>query len=216
MRTLFAFTLCLTLLACTKPASFRTENPQTFQIDAIPADFKMPAGVWELIEKQADEKSAEAASPPGIFYSSVKLFLTEKNPKILRAPSIVIDLPRGGGLVDLADYLTGEQGSFYVGFELPEEFQDGQNIRAIYLSRARKRKLDHRVYGAGCNQYLDITPKFLEMMKSEGLKVNTSRQRHVTVLGGHFIFSVMKDNRIYITQVTLTDSRHRNLFCEAQ
>jgi hypothetical protein len=130
-------------------------------------------------------------------------------------PSYVIELSHGGGIVDLAQYLSGQQGSFYVGFELPPEFHEGTNFKAIYISMARKRKLDDHVFGAGCNQYFDITPKFLEMMKREGIKANTTRQRHVTVLAGHYIFSVMKDNRIYITQVTITDSQHKNLLCEA-
>lgn len=212
----FVLSLSLVLAACTKPVSFRTEHPEVVKTDSLPADFKIPARVWDLIENRESAKTADGASTPGIFYSSAKLFLTEKNQKILRNPSFVLELPRGGGIVDLADYLSGEQGSFYVGFELPEEFQDGQNFRVIYISQARKRKLGDRIFGAGCNQYVDITPKFLEMMKGEGLKVNTTRQRHVTVLAGHFIFSVMKENRIYITQVTITDSRNKNLLCEAQ
>jgi hypothetical protein len=75
--------------------------------------------------------------------------------------------------------------------------------------------LDDRVFGAGCNKYFDITVKFLEMMKTEGIKANTTRQRHVTLLAGHYIFSVIKDNRIHVTQVTITDSQNKNLLCEA-
>lgn len=211
------FALGVVLLgACTKPTSFRTEHPEMVKLDDLPADFKIPAGVWGLIEKTEDPKAAAQASSAGIFYSSAKLFLTEKNPHILNNPSYVIEFPRGGGKVDLANYLSGDQGSFYVGFELPPEFQEGTNFRAIYISQARKRKIDDRVFGAGCNRYFEITPKFLEMMKTEGIKANTTRQRHATILAGHYIFSVMKDNRIYITQVTITDSQNKNLLCEAQ
>lgn len=216
MNPALLLTAIVFLGACTKTASFRTEHASQEKIEDLPADFKMPAAIWELVEKSPDEKAASEASNAGIFYSSVKLFLTEKNPSILQSPAYEIELPRGGGSIDLAKYLTGNQGSFYVGFELPEEITTGANFKALYISDARKRKLDERIFGAGCNQYFDITQKFLLMMKSEGIKANTTRQRHVTVLAGHYIFSAMKDNRIYITQVNLTDSRYKNLLCEAQ
>jgi hypothetical protein len=231
-RGVFAIVLLL-LAGCTKASTFRTEEAQTFKVEDLPADFKMPAKIWELIEKTSDGKGGgekapakeagkegekpggEEADGRGIFYSSIRVFLTEKNEHILKTPASVIELPRGGGTVDLAQYLTTDPGSFYVGFELPEEFKDGKNLKVIYISQGRKRRLDDRVYGAGCSQYFDITAKFQEMMKTEGIKANTTRQRHLTVLAGHYIFSVIKDAQIFLTQVTITDSRYKNLLCEA-
>ena len=215
MKALVAGSVLLLLTsACTKPGNFHAENAQMIKIDALPTDFKMPAKIWEIIEKNPDEKPNAEAATPGIFYSSMKVFLTEKNPGILKSPSFAIDLPRGGGIVDLAEYLSGQQGSFYVGFEFPDEFKDGKNLKVIYVSQARKRKIDGRVFGGGCNQYFDITQKFLEMMKTEGIKANTTRERHTTLLAGHYIFSVIKDNQIFISQVTITDSQNKNLLCE--
>jgi hypothetical protein len=208
--------LAMSLAACSKPASFRTDHAEQVKIEDLPTDFKMPAAIWDIAEKTPDQKPTAETGSTGVSYSTAKVFLTEKNPDILRSPAYEVELPRGGGSIDLAKYLTGNQGSFYVGFELPEEIAAGTNFKAIYISDARKRKIDERVFGAGCNQYFDMTPKFLLMMKGEGIKANTTRQRHVTVLAGHYIFSAMKDNRIYITQVTLTDSRYKNLLCEAQ
>jgi hypothetical protein len=210
------FLSMLVLAACTKPESFRTEHAEQEKIEDLPTDFKMPAAIWDLVEKSADEKATAEAGNAGISYSTIKVFLTEKNQNILRSPAFEIEFPRGGGAIDLARYLTGNQGTFYAGIELPEEITTGTNFKAIYISEARKRKINERVFGAGCNQYFDITSKFLLTMKGEGIKANTTRQRHVTVLAGHYIFSAMKDNRIYITQVTLTDSRYKNLLCEAQ
>lgn len=202
--------------ACSQKESFRTAHPQVLKINDLPEDFKIPANIWNLIENEG-EKKAEAPSPlaAGTFYSTVKVYLTEKNEGILKNPSLVLELPRGGGEVDLAEYLSGQQGTFYLGFELPAEFQEGAHFKVLYLSEGRRRRIENRIYGAGCKQYIDITHKFLEMMKGEGLKANTTRQRHVTVLAGRYIFSVIKDNRIYITQVTITDSQNKNLLCEA-
>jgi hypothetical protein len=208
--------MAFTLLACTKEYHFRTEEAQNVKIDELPTDFKMPARVWDLAEKTPEDKPGAEPENLGITYSTIKVFLTEKNSKILQSPAYEIELPRGGGSIDLANYLTGESGTFFLGFELPEEFKDGKNLKVLYISQARKRRIDDRVFGAGCNQYFDITLKFQEMMKSEGIKVNTTRNRHITVLAGHYIFSVIKDNQILITQVTITDSKNKNLLCEAQ
>lgn len=203
-------------MACTSKTSFRTADPEVVKVDELPEDFKIPAHVWTLIEKSSDMEEPEVdVKNMQASYSNVKVFLTEKNEKVLRNPSYLIELPRGGGEVDLAQYLTGRQGSFYLGFELPAEFHEGSNFKVIYISDGRRRKLEDRIYGAGCNQYLDITPKFLEMMKGEGLKANTTRQRHATVLAGRYIFSAIKDHRVLMSQVTITDSDHNNLLCEA-
>ncbi|MBC7370342.1 MAG: hypothetical protein H7326_02185 [Bdellovibrionaceae bacterium] len=204
-----------TLTACTKPFSFRTESAQTVKIDELPADFKMPAKVWEIVEKDPEQKPGAEVVSPGIFYASIQVFLTEKNDHVLKSPAYVIDLPRGGGSIDLSNYTTADAGSFFVGFQLPEEFKEGKNFKALYVSQGRKRKLDNRVYGSGCSQYFDITKKFTEMMKTEGIMANTTRQRHVTLLAGHYIFSIIKDTQIFITQVTITDSKNKNLLCEA-
>ena len=204
-----------TVASCTKPFNFRTESPQTAKIDELPADFKMPAKVWELIEKDPEQKPGAEALGLGIFYASIQVFLTEKNERVLKAPATVIELPRGGGSIDLAEYTTGDAGTFFVGFELPEEFKEGKNFKALYVSQGRKRKIENRVFGAGCNQFFDITKKFTEMMANEGIKANTTRQRHVTLLAGHYIFSIIKETRIFITQVTITDSKNKNLLCEA-
>jgi hypothetical protein len=229
------------LAACTKPYSFKTETPEVVAINELPANFKIPSRVWELIEGEepthksgepAAQKSTEggnkaegekaegsvekAKSPtPPILYSSLKVFMAEKNPGILKSPSYRIDLPRGGGSFDLSNYVSENSGSFFVGFELPEEFIDGTNFKALYISQARKRKVEDRILGGGCSQFFDITRKFLEMMKTEGIRANTTRQRHVTLLAGHYIFSVLKEGRIYITQATITDSKNKNLLCEA-
>lgn len=252
------------LVACTKPFNFKTEDPEVVVVNDLPADFKIPSLVWDLVEgktphtgeghggaehagaeagsaehdsgkqekaeakpeeakaeevkgegegKEGGEKAKPASQP--ILYSSVKVYLTEKNPKVLSSPSIRIEFPRGGGQFDLSDYVRETAGSFFVGFELPEEFTTGTDFKVLFVSQARKRRLENRIFGAGCSQVLDITQKFTTMMQTEGIKANTTRQRHVTLLAGHYVFSVVKDGRIYLTQVTITDSKNKNLLCEA-
>lgn len=211
----FLLVTSLIFFGCTESSSFRTSHFVSVKIDAMPRDFKIPAKIWDLIEMVPQEKSKAAIVSRDIFYSAIKVFLTEKNKNILKSPGYVIDLPRGGGGIDLAHYLTGDSGTFFVGFELPEEFNEEKSIKVIYLSHARKRKIDDSIFGSGCNQYFDITKKFLRMMKTEGIKANTTRQRHLSLLAGHYIFSIVKDSQVFLTQVSIEDSRYKNLICEA-
>lgn len=209
-------TISVAQYGCTEASHFRVDRFESVKKDELPTDFKIPAKIWELIEFIPAIKSGAESSNRGIFYSSIKVYLTEKNTHIIKSPAFVIDFPRGGGAVDLANYLTGDPGTFFIGFELPEEFNEGKNLKVLYLSHARMRKIDDRVYGAGCNKYFDITNKFMQMMNTEGIKANTTRQRHVSLLAGHYIFSIVKESQVFLTQVSIQDSRYKNLLCEVQ
>jgi hypothetical protein len=43
--------------------------------------------------------------------------------------------------------------------------------------------------------------------------VNKTRNRHLTLLGGTFVFSVNDGKQMRISQVTFTDSRNPEYFC---
>jgi hypothetical protein len=47
--------------------------------------------------------------------------------------------------------------------------------------------------------------------RTKGIEVNTTRARHVSVLGGTFFFSSGKQ----VTQVTFKDTQQGHLFCES-
>ncbi|MNJ99714.1 hypothetical protein D3C87_174950 [compost metagenome] len=221
--SLFLSLTCLSVVACTPKEGYVVDSYHEQKIEDLAEEVKIPSKAWDILEGKStaahgssEEQSPEASSvlAKEFVFSEVTVFLVEKNPGVLKRPAYKISLPRGGGEIDLDHYMGISPGSFFVGFEYPE-FVDAQDKKVLFVSQAKKRKIDDIVYGLGCNQFVDITSKFFEAMKREGLKVNTTRDRHLSVLGGHFLFSAQKNNTVYVSQVSFTDSNKTNLFCEA-
>ncbi len=230
---LFILSALVVLSGCSKSPGYHREEYKSIKFEDVPPDLKIPTKAWDMLSFKAVEgehgEHAEGGGGEGghgggegkkesgskeIVFADVTVFLVDKNPGILKDEAMKFELPRGGGEIDLSQYLNNRQGSFYVGFEFPS-FTDAKQSKVLFVSRARKRKLGDSVYGAGCNQILDITTKFNLAMQGEGLKVNTTRERHISVLGGTFLFSAEKGDTIYVAQVSFVDPEHKNLFCEA-
>lgn len=229
---LFILSGLVFLSACTKTPGYHREEYKIIKFEDVPPDLKIPTKAWDMLSFKAVEgahgEHAEGGGDGGhgggegkkesgnkeIVFADVSVFLVDKNPGILKDEAMKFELPRGGGEIDLSQYLNNRQGSFYVGFEFPS-FTEAKQSKVLFISHARKRKLGESVYGAGCNQILDITTKFNLAMQGEGLKVNTTRERHISVLGGTFLFSAEKGDTIYVAQVSFVDPEHKNLFCEA-
>lgn len=219
----------LALGACTKTVGYHVEEFKEIKVEDLPDEVKVPTKAWDLLEfKSASAEGHHEAKAEGggeghkegggggskeVVFAAIKVFLVQKNEGIVNGEVVKIELPKGGGDIDLSQYLTGNNGSFYVGFEFPD-FVESTAQRVLFVSHARKRKLDDQIYGAGCNQILDITNKYMLAMKGEGLKVNTTRERHLSTIGGTFLFSAQKAGSTSVAQVTFKDSKHQNLFCE--
>jgi hypothetical protein len=230
---LFILSSLLVLSGCSKTPGYHREEYKSIKFEDVPPDLKIPSKAWDMLSFKAVEgahgEHAEGGGGEGghgggegkkesgnkeIVFADVSVFLVDKNPGILKDEALKFELPRGGGEIDLSQYLNNRQGSFYVGFEFPS-FTEAKQSKVLFISHARKRRLGESVYGAGCNQILDITTKFNLAMQGEGLKVNTTRERHISVLGGTFLFSAEKGDTIYVAQVSFVDPEHKNLFCEA-
>ena len=231
---------CCLLFAfgCTKPeAENKIEKEMT--VDEIPTEIKIPTALWDAVEGKVrhgaeggHEKAegaagggehgggggagaeGESSSTAGALFMPIDLILTEKNPGVLKEPSVKIHLPRGGGTVDLASFMGEQQGSFFVRFAWPE-VEEGQELQSWFVSKARQRKLGEEVWGSGCGKFFKITQGLAKQMKGEGLKVNTTRNRHLSLLGGHFVFATKKNGQNFLAQATLKDSRFEALYCEA-
>lgn len=233
---LFILSGLLILGGCSKDPGYHREEYKTIKFEDVPPDLKIPTNAWEMLsfkevaahdEGHGEKKEGGGEGGHGggeggekkggnkeIVFSDVTVFLVDKNPGVVKDEALKFELPRGGGEINLSEYLNDRQGSFYVGFEFPA-FTEAKQSKVLFVSRARKRRLGEAVFGAGCNQILDITTKFNLAMQKEGLKVNTTRERHLSVLGGTFLFSAEKGDTIYVAQVSFVDPEHKNLFCEA-
>ena len=219
------------------------ENFTVYKISEFGNDIKIPSLVWDqlegLVESDAHITSepkkdlpaaghggghgggekASAAGPTkkdvasGAVFAGLKITLKEKNPGVLKDSSIAIELPKGGGEIDLAKYMGLKKGSYYLNFVFPE-MQDAQFKKIIFVSQAKRRKIDDDIIGAGCNVFFDLTNSVSKSFDKEGIKLNTTRDWHSSVIGGHFLFSAKKDSQTIVSRVTFKDSAHPELFCE--
>lgn len=155
----------------------------------------------------------KAAPAKNYTFSDVIVYLAQKNDSVVQGEAVKIHLPKGGGKIDLSRYITSQPGTFFIGFEFPA-FETATAKKVVFVSRTRKRKIGGQIFGAGCNQILDITDRFLTEMKGEGIKVNTTQERYLSVVGGTFLFSAQTPGDVLLAQVTFVNPQFQNLFCE--
>ncbi|HEY1079167.1 MAG TPA: hypothetical protein VGE46_03685 [Bdellovibrio sp.] len=227
-RSLLIFSMFLTVASCKeKMPSYHAEEYQEIKYEDLPEDIKVPTKIWEMVEfKGAGAEKAEghggghgegAAAPAAsknLVFSDLQIFLVEKNSGVVAGEAVKISLPKGGGTVDLSRFITNKQGTFYVGFEFPE-FAEAQAKKVIFVSNTKKRRIGSQIFGAGCNQIFDITDRFMQEMKGDGLKVNTTQERYLSVMGGTFLFAAQKGSDVFLAQVTFTNPQQAALFCGA-
>lgn len=180
--------------------------PKIYEFNESGADVKIPVQIWD--------RMGVVEGRDTITFAPARIKLIEKTSGVLVEPEIEIRLPRGGGEIDLAQFVKKNvQGTFKVLFDL--EAQDAvaaDKTLAFFISRTKKRKLDGEVWGAGCKKFMDIKKYLLSEGKTTGIEVNTTKNRHISVIGGTFFFSMAKQ----VTQVTFKDSQQTHLFCDQE
>jgi hypothetical protein len=132
---------------------------------------------------------------------------------VLKDPKILIRLPLGGGEIDLSEFTTGVKGTFFVEFDF-EEDKDFDSLRVFYVSKAKKRKLDGQLWGGGCKAAFNIKKYYRSHLQKRKFAVNTTDFRHLTTLGGHFVFSSKLKRQVKMAQVTFKDSKNPEYFCD--
>lgn len=211
MRRLVILGVMASVLGCGK---HHEEQMNDVTISEIAKDIHIPARLWDEVEKGGSvEQGAGTENSRGVQFMTVRVTLTDKNPGVLKKSPIRIELPRGGGAIDFANYLTGTRGSFFVSFDWPEA-DAAEAVQSWFVSQARIRRVGDDTWGAGCNKYFRISAPLHEQIKTGGIKANTTRNFHLSLLGGHFIFSTQKHRQPLVTQVTFHDSRFPEYFCK--
>ena len=207
---LVSIVILLTMLACHTQIEDLSKDARVIQLQEHGADFKMPSEIWDEITGATFEEAAEKNI--SLNYVASKVTLIEKNKDVLTDPVIQISLAKGGGTIDLSKYVTGRPGTFFVKFEF-EGMEDHETFKSYFISNGKKRRLDNEIVGAGCNSYFNVSEFMSKKNPQEGLPVNTTRGRHVSVLAGHFIFSYQHAMQTYLSSVTFMDSANPELLC---
>lgn len=206
-------------------SDFGEEYFKVFDYKDIGSEVFLPKAIFDAIEKDAQPTVAAAEkdnsestavktiSRESVSFAPVSVRLIEKTPGVLKDPKILIKLPLGGGEIKLNEFTTGVKGTFFVEFDF-EEDPDLDNLRVFYVSKAKKRKLDGELWGAGCKKVFDIKKHYRSNIQKRLLAVNTTDFRHLTALGGHFVFSSKIKRQVKMAQVTFKDPTRPEYFCE--
>lgn len=204
--------LLLTFLAsCTDKQNKSDDNIRTLKIEKLSEDIMISSKAWEMLEFK--DRTVPSGLTPVM--SEISVILTEKNKGVLKSRKLRVVLPRGGGEVDLAEYIGAVPGTYFVNFEYPP-FKDSKERRVLFQSSLPTATLDRKSYGAGCGTLSDISSKMLVLMQDDGIKVNTTGDRDLYVIGGTFLFASQVGSEILVSQVTFKDSQRKQLFCGGQ
>jgi hypothetical protein len=182
--------------------SFQWSSAKVVEFSEFARDVKIPKQVWKEL--------GEITGKNVITFGEVKVTLKEKNPGVLIEPEIHFRFPKGGGIIDLSNYIqTDNPGTLFVFIEVVEGVS-GDGGKIFFIPQTKKRKIDGDVWGAGCNKYLDVKKFILGEGQKKGIEVNTTDFRHLSVIGGSFFIA----NGLEVAQVTFQDSQQKSLFCD--
>lgn len=218
--------LILSMVSCTKNQNVDTTYRQG-SVQKTSKNFLIPRSLKSEIEKRylefirkenpkvvlADEDIIDRIPRD---FLDIEIKLRASGPKVL-SDNVKFVLPRGGGEVDLKEYVLGEKGSFFMQLAARRSSEQGHeinNLLVYYLSEAKQRVISGEKFGAGCQKFMDVTSFFSAANKSGGLQLNATQQRYLSVIGGVFYFiNFDPERKIYISAVRLIDSRYPDLLC---
>lgn len=149
---------------------------------------------------------------PVYMFMPAQIQFNELSENVLRKPVIKFNFPKGGGSIDLKDVVTGS-GSFYMSFPAEQFDENHELIHLYYISNSPVQKIDGEAFGLGCGKAIDLKSNVKKLQESDYLKVNTNDMRHLRVLAGRYIFVTRQASQIYLSQITITDSRFTKELC---
>ena len=136
----------------------------------------------------------------------------------------VFRLPRGGGVVDLKDFVVSQKGTFFLkarvqlnfnARKISETQEDLPGLKVFFLSNSKRRTIDSKSWGSGCNKYMDVTNFFYETIGSDGMAINATEKRYISVLGGTFFYVYPTAEGLYLASIGFEDTRYPEYHCRA-
>lgn len=191
-------------------AKHEHEEAKPIEINTFPKEISIPKAFIQKIE--ADLLNESKVLTPVYLFIPLKVLFTQKTHGTLASETVSYSLPKAGGTLDMQSIAIG-QGSFY--FSFPEEqFKELPELEHLfYVSQSPVTKIDGEDFGLGCGKWLDLKNNFTSFQKPNFLQLNTTKNRHLHVMAGSYIFIFRKLNQIFLTQVTITDSKNGDVLC---
>ena len=124
---------------------------------------------------------------------------------------------RGGGYLDLAEWVTGVRGDFFLSVKAElEKHLDANLLKVYFISRSPSIDIDGENWGMGCGKYAEITDYYKRTLSSEGVRLNSTRNRYLYAVSGSFVFVTFGKEELYLTSFSVTDTRFQDKLCAAQ
>lgn len=152
-------------------------------------------------------------------FLEVKAYIFDDVEGQLIAPTRLV-MPRGGGVVDLKQVLPRiEKLWFRLKIELSlkdtkENITSSKHFKVFFVSNQKNRNVDYKEYGLGCNEYVDITSYFKQVIAGKGMVLPFKEQKYISVVGGAFIFAYTQAENLYLGSLGVYDSRYADLQCD--
>ncbi|MGZ6486119.1 MAG: hypothetical protein ACXWQQ_06275 [Pseudobdellovibrio sp.] len=210
MKIIFVTALLFLITGCT--SDHDTHEPTEVNVTEIAKEQQIPKQL--LLQLDADLGEEFKSSPPLYSFTPLEVLFTESQEGVLRKPAIQYNFPKGGGEIDLKNVVTSD-GSFYISF--PEEQFDKNNelLHLFYISNSPKTSIENEQFGMGCGKWVDLKGNFKKLQNKDFLKLNTNDLRYLRVLAGTYVFIFKQNKNVYLSQLSLTDSRHSGELCES-
>jgi hypothetical protein len=182
-------------------------------VKEVAQDIRLPRNLFKEFEKEISDEFKNL-TPVFVFLPLTVEFKENEHQNVLKDSLIRFEFEKGGGQIDLNDLVKGT-GSFYMSFPA-EQFGTNLELTHLYfISQSPTKKIANETFGMGCGKWIDIKSHFKQLQKPDYLKLNTTELRHLRVLAGNYIFVFKQTNQIYLTQLTINDSRYTNLLCKS-
>lgn len=189
-------------------------SSEKIEIHSIADEVQIPKII--MSDLQAEITSESKTIAPVYMFATLQVRFVEFNEGVLKNPSMTFVFPKGGGRIDLKDVISGS-GSFYLSFpkiQFEGKAEDEPELlHFYYVSNSPVKKIDGESFGLGCGKMIDLKKSYSKLQSPDFLKLNTSEQRYLYVTAGRYVFIFQQFSKIYMSQLTITDSRYTKELC---
>jgi hypothetical protein len=208
MIKLFFIIAALFLFSChSKPSAAAKE---ILDVQEIAVEQMIPKELMLNIENEYKEEFKAMA--PLYSFITLQVLFNGYSENVLRLQTVQYNFPKGGGTVDLKK-LVVDEGSFYMSFPAEQFDEKNELVHLYYISNSPKSKIGAEHFGMGCGKWTDLKSDFKKFQNQDFLKLNTNELRYLKVLAGTYVFVFRQTKNIYMTQLTVTDSRYLSELC---
>jgi hypothetical protein len=208
MLKILLFFISFLLVSCSKNS--KELSVEVIEVNEIAKEAFIPKALMAEV-KDGIFKDSKTITPVFLF-TPVQLQFTEFNENVLRKPALKFSFPKGGGSIDLKDVVIGD-GSFYMSFPKEQFDENHELMHLYYISNSPVKNIEGENFGLGCGKMLDLKKSFKKLQAHDFVKLNTNEHRYLHVLAGRYVFVFKQSSQIYISQVTVYDSRYAKELC---